>query len=106
MSDMNKPFLLYREGWGSFRIVPRGWAGWRMILVWMLFMVPIVGALIAFATTQPQGAWLYSGLALFVIAMAVWGIGGTVWMRRHSEVVDVEELLALKRERDAQRRRR
>jgi hypothetical protein len=87
-------------------MVPRGWEGWRMIILWVGLMLPIVGMFIAFATTEPEGAWLYTGLALFVIAMTGWGIGGTVWMRRHSEIVDIEELLALKRERDAQKRRR
>jgi hypothetical protein len=106
MNDADKPFIAYRDGALSYRIVPRHAAGWRQTIIWMLLMVPVVGAFIAFANTEPKGAALYISLGLFTVAMAVWGIRGILWMRARAETVDIQELLAIKRERDAQKRRR
>jgi hypothetical protein len=103
MADSDKPFILYRTGLGGFKIVPRNAQGWRQTIVWMLFLAPITGLFAWFASSEPEGTRFYLGLGLYLAAMLVWGIGGMIWMRRRSEVVDFEELLALKRERDAQR---
>jgi hypothetical protein len=106
MREQHKPFIMYREGRGSFKIVPRGAAGWRAMILWFLVVVPITGLFILFALGEPSGTRLYVGLAAFTLAMAAWGIGGMIWMRRRAEVVDLQELLELKRERDRESRRR
>lgn len=106
MRDEDKPFVMYRGGPGNFRIVPRGWAGWRITLIWMATVVPIIGFFMAFAMTDPKPPMTYIGPALFMMAMAAWGIGGTVWMRARAEVVDLQELLELKRQRDREKGRR
>ncbi len=108
MGGSDKPFLLYRTGIGGFKIVPRNAQGWRETILWMLLIAPIIGLFLWFGSSEPEGIRLYVGLGLFLVAMLIWGIGGAIWMRRRSEVIDLEELLALKRERDreATRRRR
>jgi Na+/melibiose symporter-like transporter len=103
MRDEDKPFILYRSGPWSFKIVPRNGEGWRQIIIWMALMAPITGLFVWFATGKPEGPMLYGGLALYLIAMMGWGIGGTMWMRARAEVVDLEELLKLKREADSTR---
>lgn len=106
MAEHDKPFILYRAGFGGFKIVPRNAQGWLEMVVWMLIAVPLFGLFIWFANSAPEGMRLYVGLGLYLAAMLAWGIGGMVWMRRRSEVIDFEELLALKRERDREKRRR
>jgi hypothetical protein len=106
MNNRDKPFIMYREGWGNVRIVPRGAAGWRETIVWLLMVVPIIGGFIGFALTDPKGVPLYIGLGLFAVAMGMWGIGGMVWMRGRAEVVDLQELLELKRQRDREKSKR
>lgn len=108
MNDADKPFIAYRQGRWDLKIVPRNAQGWREMIIWMLLMVPMVGALIAFASTGPKGTPLYIVMTLFMLGMVAWGVGGMLWMRGRSEVVNIEELLTLKRERDreAGKRRR
>lgn len=106
MNSSDKPFILYRSGFAGVRLVPRGAAGWRIMILWILMVVPMSGLFIAFAMREPTGAVLYTGLALFMLGMTVWGVGGMVWMRRRAEVVDLDELLAIKRARDRQRGRK
>lgn len=101
MRDEDKPFILYQSGHWNFRIVPRNGEGWRQIIIWIALMAPITGLFVWFAAQKPQGPMLYGGLAIYLIAMMAWGIGGTVWMRARAEVIDLEELLKLKR--DAER---
>ena len=106
MRDEDKPFVLYRSGRWNFKIVPRNGRGWRQMIIWMAMMVPLTAGLVWFASDKPQGATLYVGLALYLAATLAWGIGGTLWMRARAEVIDVEELLALKRETERSGRRR
>lgn len=102
--EQDKPFILYRSGKGSIKIVPRGSEGWRQTIIWMAMIVPITGLFIWFASEQPEGSRLYVGLALYLIATMAWGIGGIISMRARAEVVNLEELLKLKREHDRKRR--
>lgn len=100
MDNREKPFVMYRMGFGSFKIMPRNAQGWRETTLWVLTSVPIISSFLWFASTKPEDTPLFVGLGLFFTSMLGWGIGGTIWMRRRSEVIDFEELLALKRERD------
>ena len=104
MHDREKPFILYRSGRGSFKIVPRNGEGWRQTIIWMALMVPLTGGFIWFASRHPEGTPHYIGLALYLAATMAWAIGGILWMRPRSEIVDLEELLALKREQERKRR--
>lgn len=106
MAEENKPFIMYRTGFGGFKIIPRNAQGWRETFLWMLLLAPILALFAWYLSSEPEGTRLYVGLGLYLAAMLAWGIGGFSWMRRRSEVIDFEELLALKRERDAQKRRR
>jgi hypothetical protein len=106
MSRSEKPFVAYRSGRWNLKIVPRNAAGWRALIVWMLALAPITGLFLWFASAEPEGARLWVGLAAYLAAMMIWGLGMMRWMMARSEIVDLEDLLAFKRERDKARRRR
>lgn len=104
MRDNDKPFILTRYGRWTFKIAPRDTRGWRQTLVWMALLAPITGGFFWFISREPEGATFHIGLALYVLAMVAWGAGGTMWMKARAEVVDIDELLKLRREIDAKRR--
>jgi hypothetical protein len=106
MSDADKPFIAYRQGRWGLKIVPRNGAGWWLFLLWMLPMVPIAGVFTWGMASEPEGGPLIAIIVAFVAATAGWILGMTRWMYVRSEVVQIEELLALKREKDAQKLRR
>lgn len=104
MRDEDKPFILTRYGRWSFKIAPRNAMGWRQTLIWMALLAPTTGGFFWFASNTPEGPAFKFGLVVYLVAMAAWGTGGTMWMKARAEVVDIEELLKLKREVDAKRR--
>lgn len=106
MREQEKPLIIYRSGWINYRIVPRNAQGWRYLLAWWAMTFPIVGLLIGFASRYPEGPVFYAGLVVFLIAMGVWAVGGISWLRARAEVLDVEELLKLKREQERKQRGR
>ena len=106
MRDEDKPFIMYRRGRFGFSIAPRNGEGQRQTLIWMTLLVPIVGLLFWFLSKDPGDTAFGIGLAAYIAAMLAWGIGGALWMRARAEVVDLEELLKLKREQDRKRRGR
>lgn len=105
MRDQDKPFVLYRRGPMNFTIVPRGISGWAQFGLWMALLVPLVVWFDAYAASRGEGAPIDAGLALFLGAMLVWTVGGVWWMRARAEVVDVAEMLRLKREAERKPRR-
>lgn len=104
MRDEDKPFILTRYGRWSFKIAPRNAKGWRQTLIWMALLAPITCGFVWFVSNNPEGTAFHIGLALYVAAMTAWSAGGIMWMKPRAEVVDIEELLKLKREIDAKRR--
>lgn len=106
MRDEDKPFILTKYSWGGFNIEPRNARGWRLMLTWLALPLPLIGGFALFTEKQPDSPAFAAVLAVFVLAMAIWAIGGIIWMRARSEVVDVEQLLRLKREQERKRRGR
>lgn len=105
MRDQDKPFVLYRSGRGAFTIEPRGARGWRLMLAWIALSLPIMGGFALLSHMHPQGPAFLAALVIFMVTMAVWAIGGIMWMRARAEVVDTQALLKLKREQDRKTRR-
>lgn len=106
MRDADKPFVLYRRGPMNFTIVPRGVKGWVQLVIWMALLVPPLLWLNDYAAAYGEERALYPGLAAFMGMVLVWSLGGIAWMRPRAEVVDVDELLKLKREAERRRDRR
>ncbi len=104
MREEDKPFVMYRRGYGSFSIAPRNGKGVRQTGIWLALLAPIMGGFIWFMTGEPKGTSFHVGVAVFVAAIAGWSIGGMLWMRARAEVVDLQELLKLKREQERKQR--
>ncbi|OBV10317.1 hypothetical protein [Erythrobacter dokdonensis] len=106
MRDEDKPFVLYRAGRWSFRIVPRNGEGWRIMAVWIALSTVPTGLFIWFATRHPEGPVHFAGLGVYLLTLLIWIIASVRWMKARAVEVDVSDPLALKREQDRQRRRR
>ncbi len=106
MREEDKPFILTKYRWGGFNIEPRNARGWRLTLTWLALPLPLIGGFALFTEKQPDNPAFAAVLAGFIIGMALWGIGGIIWMRARAEVVDVQVLLRLKREQERKQRGR
>lgn len=103
MRDEDKPFICYKQGW-SMKIVPRGTAGWWAFCLWIAgFTLVLAGFLAGIASLRGENAKI-AATAGFLAVTAVWALVMTRWMLARSEVVNVNELLDIKRERDRRRR--
>ena len=105
MSDADKPFIAYRRGRWSTKVVPRNAAGWRAILMWLLALAPIVGLFIWYVGKHPGGQAFWVAQALYLLAMIGWGVALYRWTIARAEIVDLDERMAIKRDRDRNRRR-
>lgn len=104
MTDKDKPFICYKSGL-NLKITPRNAAGWRSFAVWMAAILGLTGGFVMLVTrplTQAQVIYATAGFTILILALSVAMIR---WMYVRSEVVDMNELLELKRERDRQTRR-
>ena len=104
MRDEDKPFVMYRRGPLNFTIAPRGVKGWTQFAVWMALLVPLLLWFTDYAAKHGEEPGFYIGFALYLGGMLVWTVGGIWWMKARAEVVDLNELLKLKREQDRKRR--
>ncbi|MFO1255523.1 MAG: hypothetical protein U1E37_07615 [Sphingomonadaceae bacterium] len=104
MAESDKPFICYKSGW-SMKIVPRNKAGWIALAWWMLSLVPLTGGFIWLLADEPTAGKAAAYTAAYTLVMLGWAIGMIVWTKNRSEVVDMEELLKLRRELDARKNR-
>jgi uncharacterized membrane protein len=105
-SDQDRPFIAYRRGRWGLKIVPRGAAGWWLFFLWMLPLVPVTAAYVWAISRVPEGRELTALIVGYIVALTLWAVIMTRWMLKRSEQVEIETLLALKREKDAQERLR
>jgi hypothetical protein len=105
MREEDKPFVMYRRGLMNFTIVPRGVAGWSQFAVWMALLAVLTTAFAIYSEAHKDSSEMTIALVLYIAAMLIWTLGGIWWMKARAEVVDMQELLKLKRELDAKRRK-
>ena len=104
MRDEDKPFICYKSGW-SMKIVPRNAAGWWRLFAWLGTLAPLVGAYIWWMSREHSPERVGLVTVAYGAALVGWSIAMIVWMKARSEIVDMNELLDLKRERDRARSR-
>lgn len=104
MAEQEKPFICYKAGL-KMSIQPRNRAGWIYFTLWMLSLAPLIGGFARLMSTGPTGARGIAYLTGFVLIISLWAIAMIVWMKNRSEVVDMNELMKLKRELEAKKRR-
>lgn len=103
MRDEDKPFICYQQGRWNMKIVPRNAAGWWAFVLWMVGFFAMAGLFVLFMNGEPTKGTMIAMLILYVVATTAWAIAMIRWMKARSEIIDMEDLLALKRERDRQR---
>lgn len=105
MREADKPFVCYRQGW-AMKIVPRNAAGWRAFGLWMASLLPLIGLFVAGMALEPGPRTQIGIVAVFLAASGLWAFAMIRWMLARSEIVQIDELLQLKRERDERNKRR
>lgn len=102
--DEDKPFICYKSKW-SMKIVPRNAEGWRYMLYWML---PFFG-MIAFniwvsaamdANGMDDQNIVVIVVPVFLILTTIWALALIRWTKNRSEIIDMDELIEMKRDRD------
>jgi hypothetical protein len=109
MRDEDKPFVCYKQGRWNMKLVPRGGEGWRLLGLWSLPLLILTCGHIALAASMPENETLIGWATLgFVLLIALWAFAMIRWMLAHAEVINLDDLLKLKREldRDKANRRR
>jgi hypothetical protein len=106
MQDKEKLFVCYRTGRWGMRIVPHGAGGLLATLGWMIALAPIVVLFIWALNNASSNGLIALTIGLYILALLGWVFAMVRWMKARSEIVDMEELLDLKRERDANKTRR
>lgn len=109
MRDADKPFVYYKSGSGV-TISPRNSAGWRAFAVWMAAFLGATGVFV-WATAVADGAgWSDSKILLlltlpFLLVTAAWVFAMFRYMKARSEIIVVDNLVRIKREQDAKKKR-
>lgn len=101
MTRRDKPFVVFRRASGMFTIVPRGFAGWAQLGVWLALLIPLAIWFAEHFALRYGGPDFASGVGLFLFAL----IGGVVcflwWVFSRAEQIDMGVWL-----RDQQRKQR
>jgi hypothetical protein len=105
MRDEDKPFICYRSWKWGVKIVPRGAAGWKAMALWLLAAAPAVALFLAAMAKEPSGGGAVAIVSVFALVMIGWAAAMIRWMLARSEIVDIQELMAIKRRQDAEKRR-
>jgi len=103
MRDEDKPFVMVRRGRWHFTIMPRGARGWTQFAVWMAaFAVPTIAFAVYGERVEGQPRF-WVALALYLASVLVWSLASLRWMKARAEIIDVEDLMKLKRETERKR---
>jgi hypothetical protein len=110
MRDEDKPFICYKSKW-SIKIMPRNAAGWWYMIYWMLPFFAMVAATIWISAALKSNGTdeqkiVAIVLAGFVVLTTIWTIALIRWTKSRSEIIDMDELVALKRDLDRNKRHR
>ena len=103
MVEEDKMFTCVKSG-VNIKITPRNAAGWRALGLWMAGFFAVLAVFLVSIERVHSGAAQGGLTALFLLATAIWVVTMIRWMMARSEMIDVKELLALKRELDRQKR--
>lgn len=108
MREEEKPFVCYKQGW-NMKIVPRNAAGWRALGIWTLALLFPTFAMLPFVArvddTPREYLAIWAIVPLLLVTAAI-GIFMVRWMKARSEIIDIDEVLKIKREQDRKAKRR
>jgi len=105
MREQDKPFICVKHGGWSMKIKPRNGEGWRAMGMWVLSLILLSGGfpmLVArYANNDAFIGWATAG---FLVVVGIWAVTMVRWMLARSEVIDVNEMLKLKRDQERARK--
>jgi hypothetical protein len=106
MREEDKPFVCYKSKW-SMKIVPRNAEDWRYLFYWMLpFFGMIALNIWASAALEANGMddqkIVLVVVPIFLILTTIWTVALIRRTKNRSEIIDMDELVALKRDLDRQ----
>jgi hypothetical protein len=104
MREEEKPFICYKSKW-SMKIVPRNAAGWRYLLYWILPFFAMIAANIWITSALEAKGIDDQKIAIFIVPVflifaTIWTVALVRWTRSRSEIIDIDELIVLKRDLD------
>jgi hypothetical protein len=102
MAEQDKPFVCYKSGW-NLKIMPRNTAGWWAMFIWLLILSGPTALFVWLMIRQPSDAQITAYVTGYVLLTFAWSMAMLRWMYLNSEVIDMNELLKLKRELDARK---
>lgn len=105
MAESDKPFVCIKGRW-SIKIQPRGAEGWKFTALWFLPFLIIMAIFLLAMRAHPSPAQAATYTTLHLVAVGIWVWRMIVWMKARSEVIDIDELLELKRQQDEANRRK
>lgn len=103
MAEDDKMFTCVKSG-VNFKINPRNAAGWRAFALWMAGFFAVLAVFLSSIGRIGSNASKGGLVALFLLATAIWVVTMVRWMMARSEMIDVKELLEIKRELERQKR--
>lgn len=104
MAEQDKPFICYKSGW-NLKFMPRNAVGWWALLLWLVALAIPTALFVLLLTRQHSDAQIAAYVTGYVLLTVGWSLAMLRWMYLRSEVVDMNELLKLKRELDARNKR-
>lgn len=104
MRDEEKPYVCIRHGW-IVQITPRNGAGWRGLGLWLLLLAVPTTGLVALSGAEHDPDVMTALTIGFLVIVAGWAVAMIRWMMARSEIVDMKDLEAFKRERRKSKRR-
>lgn len=104
MREEDKPFICYKSKW-SMKIVPRNPEGWRYLLNWVLpFFVMVAVSIWVSAALEANGMdnrkIVTIVVPILLILTTIWTVALIRWTKNRSEIIDMDELIAMKRDLD------
>lgn len=97
------PFIAYRKGRWSLRIVPRNGEGWRAIALWSVPLLMLTTGHVALSASAAGARHPALFPIMFVTACIIWGIAMTRWMLERAEVIHVPDGFDMRRKADRDR---
>ena len=102
MRDEDKPFVCYKQGW-NMKIVPRNADGWRAFALWLAALGALIGLFIGALALGLGQSGEIAAVVIFLLLTGAWTFAMIRWMLARSEVIDLADLVELKRMRDQER---
>lgn len=98
MRDDDKPYICVRNGW-MVQITPRNRQGWLGLGAWMLPFLLLTFGFTPLLSGETGEEVIVALAGLFLLVTVGWLVLMIRWMMARSEIVDLKDIEAMKRDR-------